>query len=36
MFRKEEFVAMYEEHVAPIDQDAGEFSSDDEVALLVH
>jgi len=31
--KKEEFVAMYEEHVAPIDQDAGEFSSDDEVTL---
>jgi len=31
--KKEEFIAMYEEHVAPIDQDAGEFSSDDEVTL---
>merc|ERR1719374_213094 len=31
--RKEEFIAMYEEHVAPLDHDAGEFSSDDEVSL---
>lgn len=31
--KKEEFLAMYEEHVAPIDRDAGEFSSDDEVTL---
>jgi len=31
--RKDEFLAMYEEHVAPVDRDAGEFSSDDEVTL---
>ena len=26
---------MYEEHVAPIDRDAGEFSSDDEVPCII-
>lgn len=31
--RKDEFVALYEEHVAPIDEQAGEFSSDDEVTV---
>jgi len=31
--RKDEFLAMYEEHVAPVDREAGEFSSDDEVTL---
>ena len=30
-FRKEEFVEMYNEQVAPVADDAGEFSSDDEV-----
>ena len=25
---------MYEEHVAPVDRDAGEFSSDDEVEII--
>ena len=30
MFRKDEFLALYEEHVAPIDKEAGDFS-DDEV-----
>jgi len=31
--KKEEFVALYEEHVAPVDQEAGDFSSDDEVTI---
>ena len=33
-FRKEEFVEMYNEHVAPVAEDAGEFSSDDEVGVF--
>eukprot|EP00088_Acartia_fossae_P046493 TRINITY_DN5021_c0_g1_i11.p1 TRINITY_DN5021_c0_g1~~TRINITY_DN5021_c0_g1_i11.p1 ORF type:complete len:390 (+),score=145.65 TRINITY_DN5021_c0_g1_i11:43-1212(+) len=31
--KKEEFVEMYNEHVAPVAEDAGEFSSDDEVTI---
>jgi len=31
--RKEEFVEMYNEHVAPVADDAGEFSSDDEISI---
>jgi len=31
--RKEEFVEMYNEHVAPVADEAGEFSSDDEVSI---
>ena len=29
--RKDEFLALYEEHVKPVEDEAGEFSSDDEV-----
>jgi hypothetical protein len=31
--RKDEFLALYEEHVKPVDEEAGEFSSDDEVTI---
>jgi hypothetical protein len=32
MCRKEELVSLYEAHIAPVDRDAGDFSSDDEVS----
>ncbi|XP_023333812.1 lamina-associated polypeptide 2, isoforms beta/delta/epsilon/gamma isoform X2 [Eurytemora carolleeae] len=31
--RKDEFLALYEEHVKPVEDEAGEFSSDDEVTI---
>jgi len=33
--KKDELVALYEEHVAPIENGTGEFSSDDEVSLNI-
>ena len=33
MSRKEELVSLYETHIAPVDREAGEFSSDDEVRM---
>lgn len=31
--KKEELVSLYETHIAPVDRDAGDFSSDDEVTI---
>lgn len=33
--KKDELVALYEEHVAPLEKDTGDFSSDDEVSLNI-
>jgi hypothetical protein len=34
--RKEELVSLYETHIAPVDREAGDFSSDDEVIYFFY